>query len=273
MRLFTAPRALELERMTTAEIRRDFLIGGLFQAGKIEMASTDLDRLIIGGIMPQGELPLPSYAELASRYFTERREVGVINLGDPGEVEVGGKAFRLEHLDCVYIGMGEPDVVFRSLNGGQSAFYLLSAPAHRKFPTEKATRAEAVVQQIGNAQGASCRALVQYIHEGGIQSCQLVMGFTRVAEGSVWNTWPPHTHRRRSEIYLYFGIGSEPVFHFLGEPSSSRHVTVREREAVLSPPWSIHTGVGTSSYSFVWGMAGENRTFADMDPVNLAQLV
>jgi len=271
MRLFTAPRPAELERMNTEEIRRNFLIDGLFQPGRMEMAYTDLDRLVAGGVMPEGELILPVYPELRSRFFTERRELGVINVGDAGAIAVGSVEFRLEHLECLYIGLGEPDILFRSLPGGKAAFYLLSAPAHRKFPTEKSTLAQASTQQIGSAERANRRKLVQYIHEGGIQSCQLVMGYTALEQGSVWNTWPPHTHMRRSEIYLYFGLQEDTAMHFLGDPGASKHVVVRNCQAVLSPPGSIHTGVGTLSYSFVWGMAGENRSFADMDPVNLSQ--
>lgn len=257
--------------MTTTEIRRDFLIGGLFQPGRIEMAYTDLDRLIVGGVMPATRLALPAYPELRSAYFTETREMGVINLGDAGEIEVGGRTFPMGHLDCLYVGAGERDVVFTSSPAGQAAYYLLSAPAHRKLPTVKATATDAVVMELGLAERASRRKLVRYIHEDGIESCQLVMGYTSLEAGSVWNTWPPHTHLRRSEVYLYFGMNGETAMHFLGEPEASRHVVVREREAVLSPPWSIHTGVGTGAYSFVWGMAGENRSFDDMDPVDLAR--
>jgi 4-deoxy-L-threo-5-hexosulose-uronate ketol-isomerase len=255
--------------MTTEELRRHFLIDGLFTPGGVEMVYTDLDRLIAGGVMPDGEVELPAYEELASSYFTERRELGVINIGDPGEVRVGCSTYPLGHLDCLYIGIGEPQISFRSTDQGQSAFYLLSAPAHRKLPTCAAGIAAASVHEIGAAERASRRKLVQYIHEGGIQSCQLVMGYTTMEEGSVWNTWPPHTHLRRSEIYLYFGLGENQIIHLAGQPTQSRHLVVRDRQAVVSPPWSIHTGVGTGPYSFIWGMAGENRTFADMDPVAL----
>jgi 4-deoxy-L-threo-5-hexosulose-uronate ketol-isomerase len=257
--------------MTTAEVRQNFLISGLFHPGRIQMVYTDLDRMIIGGIMPGPEVSLPAYPELRSAYFTERREVGIINLGDAGEIAIGSLVFPLEHLECLYISQGERDIVFRNSPGGQAAFYLLSAPAHRNFQTTRATLADASVQELGTAERASKRKLVQYIHEGGIESCQLVMGYTKLEPGSVWNTWPPHTHLRRSEVYLYFELGVQTVMHFLGEPEASRHVVVRDREAVLSPSWSIHTGVGTGAYSFVWGMAGENRSFADMDPVELAK--
>ncbi len=257
--------------MTTAEIRRDFLIDRLFRPGEMEMVYTDLDRLVVGGAIPDGELQLPTYPELGTRYFTERRELGIINLGQAGEIAVGDSLFQVGHLDCLYIGTGEPQVTFRNHPGREAAFYMLSAPAHRKFPTTLLTRSEATAKEIGAAEHASKRKLVQYIHEGGIESCQLVMGYTALEPGSVWNTWPPHTHLRRSEIYLYFGLQGGAAMHFLGEAAASKHVVVREREAVLSPPWSVHTGVGTGAYSFVWGMAGENRSFEDMDPVDVAK--
>jgi 4-deoxy-L-threo-5-hexosulose-uronate ketol-isomerase len=255
--------------MTTGQIRARLLIDGLFTPGAIEMVYTDLDRLIAGGIMPGDQIALPAFEELGSSYFTERREIGIINIGDAGEVRAGGISYPLGHLDCLYIGVGEPDISFRNAGGGQAAFYLLSAPAHRKFPTCAAGIAQASVQEIGTAAHASRRKLVRYIHEEGIQSCQLVMGYTAMEEGSVWNTWPPHTHARRSEIYLYFGLGENHVIHLAGEPAQTRHVVVREKQAVASPPWSVHTGAGTGPYSFVWGMAGENRAFADMDAVAL----
>jgi len=257
--------------MTTAEVRQNLLIDGLFTKGAVELINTGLDRLIAGGIMPDRELELPASKELASSYFTEHRELGIINIGDAGEVKVGSTTFSVGPLECLYVGAGQPDVVFRNVDGGQAAFYLLSAPAHRSCPTRMASLSDATILQIGSANNASRRKLVQYIHEDGIESCQLVMGFTSMEEGSVWNTWPPHTHLRRSEIYLYFGLGENLVIHLAGDPTESRHIVVRERQAVLSPPWSVHTGAGTGPYSFIWGMAGENRTFADMDAVSLAR--
>ncbi len=259
--------------MGPAELRSHFLIDGLFAPGRAEFVYTGLDRLIAGGITPDPELHLPNPADLGSDYFTQRRETGVINIGDAGEVDVGGRTFAVGPLECLYIGIEEPKIVFRTVPGGQAQFYLLSAPAHLKYPTCAAGAAQASVHHIGTQHNASRRKLVQYIHEGGIASCQLVMGYTTLEEGSVWNTWPPHTHARRSEIYLYFGVGDQPLIHLLGEPSASRHLVVRDREAVLSPPWSIHTGVGTGPYSFIWGMAGENKSFTDMDPVDLTSLL
>ncbi len=259
------PRASEAERMSTEALREAFLVGKLFQPGSIQILNTDLDRLAVGGVMPEQEIPLPACGEFGTRYFLERRELGVLNLGPPGTVRVRGESFRLETLDCLYVGMGEPEVTFAREGAEPPCFYFLSCPAHRKYPTAKLPRAGALRASIGEEANASRRCLNKCIYPGGLQSCQLVMGFTELAPGSVWNTMPPHTHSRRSEVYLYFDLGDQVVFHLLGRPQSTRHVVVRDREAVLSPPWSMHAGTGTSSYRFVWGMAGENQNFDDMD--------
>jgi 4-deoxy-L-threo-5-hexosulose-uronate ketol-isomerase len=274
IKTLNTPRASELEAMSGLELQRQFLLDGLFQPGAMRLVYTDLDRLIVGGIMPRADeaIELPAYPELAATYFTERREVGVINIGAAGSIEAGGRTYEMKPLDCLYVRMGEPRVTFRSGPGGEAAFYFLSAPAHRSLATCHATAAAAQAQEIGSADSASRRRIVRYIHEGGIPSCQLVMGFTELADGSVWNTLPPHTHQRRSEVYLYFDLGDNILMHFLGTPGATRHVVVRDRQAVLSPPWSIHMGVGTSRYRFIWGMAGENRAFNDMDPVDLRDL-
>ena len=269
MKILSSPRPADLERMNTEELRAHFLIDNLFVPGHVHMAYTDLDRLIAGGIVPQTEIEFPAFRELGTSYFTERREVGIINIVEEGLITAGDQSYPMNHLDCLYIGTGEERVTFSSGPAGQAAFYLLSAPAHRKFPTRKAGLAEASVHEIGFAANASKRRLVQYIHEGGIESCQLVMGYTELEPGSIWNTWPPHTHLRRSEIYFYFDLGEDMLIHLLGEPARTRHLIVRDRQAVLSPPWSVHCGVGTKSYRFIWGMAGENRTFSDMDPADL----
>lgn len=258
--------------MNTEEVREHFLVEDLFVPGHIRMAYTGLDRLIVGGVMPETEIELPALRETGTGYFTERREVGVINIGDKGVVAAGRQSYELDHLDCLYIGTGEERVTFANRPGGPAAFYLLSAPAHRKYPTRKAGLAEATVHEIGNPDNASKRRLVQYIHEGGIESCQLVMGYTELAPGNVWNTWPPHTHLRRSEIYFYFDLGENLLIHLLGEPLRTRHLIVRDRQVVLSPPWSMHCGAGAGNYRFIWGMAGENKTFSDMDPADLKEL-
>jgi 4-deoxy-L-threo-5-hexosulose-uronate ketol-isomerase len=261
------PGAGETARMTTAELRRNFLVADLFQPGRMNLVYTDLDRLVVGGICPESEIPLPAPRELGTRFFTERREVGIMNLGEPGTVLAGRKRYTLEHLDCLYIGMGEAEVVFEAPSGTRPAFYLASAPAHRAYPTRLLSRGQVQGNAMGDAAHANRRRIHKYIAPGIIESCQLVMGFTELEEGSVWNTMPPHTHCRRSEIYLYFDLGDGLVFHFMGTPDNTRHLVMREREVALSPSWSLHTGAGTKNYRFLWVMAGENQEFADIDPV------
>jgi 4-deoxy-L-threo-5-hexosulose-uronate ketol-isomerase len=268
MRTFNGPGPSEFARWTTQEIRRDFLIDGLFEPGRIHLAATGLDRLIAGGIVPARELVLEATPELRAAHFNERRETGVINIGAPGRVVVDGAEYVVGTRECLYIGMETRDICFQSCTGAPAVYYLLSCPAHSRFPTRLVTHDDAAIVEIGDARSASRRRIVRYIHEHGVQSCQLVMGYTELEEGSVWNTWPAHTHTRRSEVYLYFDCNGGLVTHLLGVPTETRHVIVRDRQAVLSPSWSIHAGVGTRSYRFVWGMAGENRTFDDMDPID-----
>lgn len=268
MKILNSPGPAEFERLSTAELRRQFLLDGLFEPGRINLIATGLDRLIAGGILPAPELRLEAGPELRAEYFNQRRETGVINIGAPGEIIVDGHTYAVGPRECMYIGMGARDIRFRSGHGENAVYYLLSCPAHREFPTRLVTRNDATIVETGAALNASRRRIIRFIHEGGVQSCQLVMGCTELMEGSVWNTWPAHTHQRRSEIYLYFDLNGGLVTHFLGEPAETRHVVVRDRQAVLSPPWSIHSGVGMAAYRFIWGMAGENRTFEDMDPID-----
>ncbi len=258
--------------MTTGELREQFLLEDLFAPGEIRLVSTALDRLIVGGIVPEGEIELTASSELRAPFFHHRRESGVINIGDPGEVIVDGERLQVNSMECVYIGRGAEHVSFRNCNGGTASFYLLSCPAHRKYPTTRAGIHDAEVAEIGSAKHSSCRKIFRYIHENGIQSCQLVMGFTVLSPGSVWNTWPPHTHERRSEIYLYCDLGENVVMHFMGQAEESRHLVVRDRQAVISPSWSMHCGSGTGPYRFIWGMAGENQSFEDMDAIHLGSL-
>jgi 4-deoxy-L-threo-5-hexosulose-uronate ketol-isomerase len=265
-----APRPEEIETLGTEELRRAFLLSGLIGSGRVKIAATGLDRLVAGGCAPGPEpVRLPSVPQFGTRYFTERREVGVINIGDPGTVSVSGTTYKLDRLDCLYIGKGEEEILFA---GAQTQFYFLSCPAHAKCPTVKASRAGARVDEIGSAARASRRRVVRYIHPGGIESCQLTMGYTELCGGNVWSGMPPHTHGRRSEVYFYFDLGDQVVVHLLGEPHRTRHVIVRDREAVLVPAWSLHTGVGTEPYRFIWGMAGENREYEDMDVVGVQDL-
>ena len=258
-------------RMGSAALRRAFAVGGLFRRGKVVLRHWETDRTIIGGAVPgAGGLALPCGPELRAAFFNERRELGVVNLGGPGRIEVDGRSFRLGRLDCLYIGRGARRVVFRSSRSRAPAqFYLLSYPAHAKHRTRHLPFDPAAGIALGGAGERNHRVLYRCIHPAGIRSCQLVMGFTLIQPGSRWNTMPPHTHLRRSEVYLYFNLPPRAsVKHFLGHPEAIRHLRLCDREAVLSPPWSIHCGVGTTHYGFVWGMGGENQDFADMDPVD-----
>ena len=258
---------------TTDQTRDEFLATGLMQAGKVELVYSHYDRFIFGGAVPSGgTLELPNDDDLRADYFLERRELGVLNLGGAGTVTADGTDYGLDRFDCLYVGRGSRSVTFASDSSDQPAhFYLNSAPAHKEYPTTKATQSDANRVELGDEAHANKRVLYQYIHEAGIQSCQLVMGFTELLPGNIWNTFPPHTHERRMEVYLYFDVpGEELVMHFMGKPTETRHLAVRNFEAVISPPWSIHSGAGTSAYRFVWGMAGENQSFSDMDAAPLS---
>ncbi len=255
-------------RMNTNELRQAFLVDGLFQAGAVVLKYWETDRTVMGGVVPGAEkLPIGCPKELASTFFNERRELGIINLGEAGSVEVDGTAYVMQNLDCLYVGRGVRSVVFASANPTAPAqFFLLSYPAHTAYPTTHASIAQTTPVELGNQQQVNARSLYKFIHTAGIKSCQLVMGITAIKPGSAFNTMPAHTHLRRSEIYLYFNIpASAAVFHFAGRPDETRNIMVHDRQAVLSPPWSVHCGAGTAAYSFVWGMGGENQEFADMD--------
>ncbi len=268
---FPSPEATNT--LSTEELRARFLIGGLFQPGAVTAHYTDLDRMITGAAVPTtAPLTLPTDKELGTSFFLERREIGILNLGASGTVRVAGTAWDLGHLDCLYIGLGEKDVSFTNGSAGQAQFYFVSTPAHAKHPTAVVRRAEVRTEPIGDPAKANRRRINKLIHLDGVKSCQLVMGFTEFEPGSVWNTMPPHTHSRRTEIYLYFDVADNVVFHFMGEPTATRHLIVRDREAILSPAWSIHCGAGTGAYRFVWAMGGDNQVFADMDPAPIATL-
>ena len=268
-RYAVSPR--EYARMGTEEMLAAFLLEDLFAPGEARLTYWETDRTVVGGIVPTDRpLCLHSGPELDAAFFCQRREVGVINLGAAGQVFVDGREFFLNPLDALYVGRGAESVEFRSPSGAAqpAQFYLLSYPAHTAYPTTQVTPDEAQRVELGSPESANRRTLFRYIHEGGVRSCQLVMGCTRLATGSVWNTVPPHTHARRSEVYLYFDLPPEAAaFHFMGPGDETRHLVVRDRQAVLSPPWSIHAGCGTTAYAFVWGMGGENQRFDDMDPV------
>lgn len=266
----------EAARLDTDSLRTHFLLPDLFCVGELRLALTDLDRALVGGACPAAGQPLalPAPVFLKAASFCERRELGILNLGGPGCVEVDGMHHALETRDCLYIGRGALQVCFTSNNHEAPASYLLvSYPAHTSHPTRKATPADATILHLGVPEDANERAVYQYIHEGGIRSCQLVMGFTALHSGQVWNTMPPHTHTRRSEVYVYFDVpAGNSVLHVMGEPRQTRPLWVSNRQAVLSPAWSIHSGVGTRAYNFVWAMGGENQRFDDMDRVAIRDL-
>ena len=256
-------------RMNTAELRETFLLNDLCQEGALHMAYTDLDRAVIGYAIPtETALTLPTYPELRSTYFTERRELGVLNIGGAGAVTVGGVKYELNNLDVLYIGTGNAEVKFASADAAHPAvFYLLSYLAHTTYPVTLVRRADANPTELGSLESCNRRTICKYIHQAGAQSCQLVMGVTHLHPGSCWNTLPSHTHNRRTEVYMYFNVNDDArIFHLMGQPDQTRHLVMANRDVVLSPGWSIHTGVGTRAYSFCWGMGGENQDYADMDP-------
>lgn len=262
-------------RMTTDELRETFLLNDLYEAGKIHLSYVDLDRAVVGMAAPvTAPLSLPTYPELRSNYFTERREVGALNIGGPGTITVAGKSYELNNLDVLYIGRGNAEVSFASKDKNSPAvYYLLSYPAHSEYPVRLVRKEEANPTELGSLETCNKRTIFKYIHLEGARSSQLVMGVTHLAPGSNWNTMPAHTHMRRSEIYMYFNLdpGSR-VFHLMGPPDETRHLVLADKDIVVSPGWSVHSGVGTRAYSFCWGMGGENQDYADMDPAPLDKM-
>jgi 4-deoxy-L-threo-5-hexosulose-uronate ketol-isomerase len=257
-------------------LRANFLLDKLYKQGEINFVYTHYDRLIAGVASPSGStLSLGNFSNLKSEYFLERREIGIINVGGKGVVTVDGQTFELSKYDCVYAGKGTKEVTFASADAAQPAvFFLLSSPAHQSYPTTFMDSAGATPTHIGSQSTSNERTVYKYIYMDGIQSCQLVMGLTRLAEGSVWNTMPSHVHDRRCEIYFYFDVPQDQgVFHFMGQPQETRHIVIKNYQAVASPSWSIHSGCGTSNYSFIWGMAGENKEYTDMDVCPVTVLV
>jgi 4-deoxy-L-threo-5-hexosulose-uronate ketol-isomerase len=276
MKLCQMADQVRFRTMTTAELRGTFLMERLYASGELRLAYVDLDRAIAGMAAPTGQpLQLGTDAMLRAEYFTERRELGALNIGGPGQIRVGETPHSVGHLDCLYIGRGNRDVGFESTDPTNPAvFYLLSYPAHSEYPTKLIRKNEVVPVELGNHETANRRTIWKYIHLEGARSCQLVMGVTHLEAGSVWNTMPAHTHMRRSEIYMYFNLAEDArVFHLMGPPEETRHVVVKSRDAIVSPGWSIHSGVGSEAYSFCWGMGGENQDYADMDPAPLTQLL
>jgi 4-deoxy-L-threo-5-hexosulose-uronate ketol-isomerase len=257
------------------QLRQEFVADDLMQEGEIKLHYTIFDRFIYGSAVPvHTPIELGNYDALKADYFLERREMGVLNVGGNGTIVIDGDAFTLDNCDMLYVGRGVRSVNFQSEDPSNPArFYINSSPAHATHPTRRANKEDANIVELGDQAHANKRTIYQFIHEDGIQSCQLVMGYTELAEGNIWNTFPPHTHDRRMEVYFYFAVPeSEVVMHFMGQPGETKHVALRNQDAVVSPPWSIHAGAGTSAYCFAWGMAGENQAFTDMDGVSFEQL-
>ncbi len=262
-------------RMSGEELRQSFLVEGLFTSGEVKLVHWEGERTIIGSAVPlETPLPLLSPDEIKADHFSDRREIGIANLGGAGKVTIDGTSHSIASRDLYYVSKGVADIVFSSDRPETPAlFYIVSHPAHAAHPSALIRQAEAETVAIGAAATASARTLRRYIHPRGVRSCQLVMGITDLETGSVWNTLPPHTHTRRTEIYLYFDLDPGAVaFHFMGPPEQTRHLVVRNFEAVLSPAWSMHFGAATSRYAFVWSMGGENQEFEDMQGVTLDRL-
>ena len=286
MELRTAASPRDVKHYTTERLREEFLISDLFQPDVIKLVYSHIDRIITGTAVPVKEtLVLTAGDELRAQYFCERRELGVINIGGAGVITIDGKKYNVAYKEGMYIGMGAKDISFASVDAANPAkFYLNSAPAHKSYPTvlikPEGTPEEGVVivkdenkQECGCAADANHRTICKYILPGQVESCQLVMGMTKLEEGSVWNTMPCHTHDRRMEVYLYFDMKDDAlVFHYMGEPTETRHIVMKNEQAVISPSWSIHSGCGTRAYTFIWGMVGENQAFDDMDGVTMQDI-
>jgi 4-deoxy-L-threo-5-hexosulose-uronate ketol-isomerase len=273
MRYTAGPQ--QIKRMSTDELRASFLIERVFVPGEINLHVLDLDRVIVGGAMPvQSPLELSAPPAIAEAFFNARRELGILNVGGQGSVLADGARHQLSKLDMLYLGRGTTSISFSSDVAKQPArFYLVSYPAHATQPTRVIRAADAQAAELGTAENANRRRLAKYIHPDALPTAQLVMGVTELHSGSVWNTMPPHTHQRRTEIYLYFDIPQDAVvFHLLGEPNETRNLVVRDGQVALSPSWSIHAGCGTASYKFCWAMGGENQVFSDMQAVSMDSL-
>jgi len=276
-----ATNPAQIPGMNTEQLRAQYLVPKLFVPGKVTVTYTHHDRIVLGGAVPAGsDLELTGYPEIRSDYFLEHREVGIINVGATGTVTADGEVFTLVNGACLYLGRGIKSVVFSDavdgIEGAADAgaqFYLFSAPAHTSYPAALVSPGEGTVRELGDQVTSNRRTLNQYIHENGVKSCQIVMGVTTLHPGSMWNTMPAHTHDRRTECYLYFDLPEDArVIHLLGEREETRHLVVTDRQAIISPSWSLHSGVGTAAYSFIWAMAGENQAFDDMDAAPVAEL-
>lgn len=259
----------------TEELRQHYLIEELFVLGQTKLVYSMEDRTVIGGATPtEKAITLEADEEIKANYFLERRELGIINVGNSGKVVIDGQEFLMDNKDCLYVGKGNKEVLFSSDVASEPAkFYLFSAPAHKEYPIQKVSFNSIDGDQLGTNESANERVLRRMIHDDGIQSCQIVMGMTQLKSGSVWNSMPTHTHDRRMEAYLYIDLDENArMVHLMGQPSDTRHLILKNEQAVISPPWSIHCGAATSNYTFVWAMAGENKQFTDMDHVQMDKL-
>ena len=276
MEVRQASNAKDVKHYTTERLREEFHIGSLFTKDNIRMVYSHIDRIITAGLMPVRQaLKLEAGKELAAQYFLERREMGCINVGGKGIITIDGVEYELNPRDGIYVGMGNKDIIFKSVDEENPAkFYVSSCPAHTTYPTVKIDITKAAKRPLGTVEDCNKRVINQYIHPAVLKTCQLSMGLTELSPGSNWNTMPSHTHDRRMEVYFYFDMGeNDVVFHMMGEPTQTRHIVMHNEEAVISPSWSIHSGVGTKNYSFIWAMCGENQDFDDMDHIETKDLL
>ncbi|WP_027386262.1 5-dehydro-4-deoxy-D-glucuronate isomerase [Chryseobacterium gregarium] len=264
----------DVKKYTTEDLRREFLIHDLFNEDTVKLVYSMYDRLIVGGIMPSSKaLKLEPTDDLKAAHFLDRRELGIINVGGAGKVSVDGEVYELGNKEALYIGKGAKEVIFERTGNEQPYFYINSAPAHHTYPTKKITKNEAEIVELGEEKYANRRVINKLIVNSVLETCQLQMGMTELQPGSIWNTMPAHSHARRMEAYFYFDLEEgQTVSHFMGQPDETRHIFMTNRQAVLSPEWSIHSGAGTSNYTFIWGMAGENMDYGDMDGVKTNEL-
>ncbi len=275
MELRTACSPLDMKSYDTTRLRKEFLIDDLFKPDEVKMVYSHIDRIITGSAVPATRaLTLDAGDELRAEYFLQRREIGIINIGGEGTVTVDGTVYTLRHRDGLYIGMGSREVKMESVDAAHPAkFYFNSAPAHMTYPTVYIRPEDCIKVELGTMEESNHRTICKYILPGQVESCQLEMGMTTLMPGSVWNTMPCHTHDRRMEVYLYFDLPEDAVvFHYMGEPTETRHLVMRNEQAVISPSWSIHSASATRAYTFIWGMVGENQDFDDMDPVAMKDL-
>jgi 4-deoxy-L-threo-5-hexosulose-uronate ketol-isomerase len=264
----------DYKKFDSDALRKAFLIENIFEDNQVKLVYTHYDRLIVGGVKPSsGALALQPFNELKAEYFLQRREIGIVNVGAPGFVIVDGIKFSLKHKDALYIGRGSKEIMFGSSEADSALFYFNAAPAHTTYPTKKVTVQEADTVELGSMETSNHRVIRKLLVNSVLPTCQLQMGLTELKKGNVWNTMPPHVHDRRMEAYFYFDLpDNQVVCHFMGQPQETRHLFVKNNQAIISPPWSIHSGAGTSSYTFIWGMAGENLDYGDMDVVPPNQL-